>query len=414
MLEGIGAIVWEADPVTLDFVYVSGAAEEILGYDTERWFTPGFWESILHPEDRKTIVAACRTAISAGKSHTLEYRVQTRSGEVVWLRDVITVRGGDGEPLSVRGVMVDVSDSRSQEAQLRSSEYRYRLLTELSSDYTYCLRLSDKGIEMEWVTEGFTELTGFSKEEIAERGGPESIIHPEDEDVVETALTDLLEHGQGNLDLRVVSKFGRTIWISVHYRVVSDREGTAFIYGAARDITERKELEERLRQSERRFREVAVVDPLTGIRNRRGFATVAEHEFEVAARNRQPLVLLFVDVDGLKAVNDNFGHAEGDNLLQEAASLLTSSFRASDLIARIGGDEFCVLMRAGAETGTELTERFQRAVDAHNAKTTRPYRLRLSIGAAAFDPADPRDVDELMRLADRAMYENRRRLKEDR
>ncbi|MGH2756075.1 MAG: diguanylate cyclase domain-containing protein [Actinomycetota bacterium] len=409
IVEGVGAIVWEVDPDDLRFTFVSGAAEEMLGYERDAWLQPGFWESILHDDDREHALGTCRAAIISGEGHTLEYRVRAKDGRVVWIRDVVTVEepGSGGIPI-VRGIMVDVSDRRTEEAELRSSENRYRILTDLGSDYSYCVSLSESRTHLEWATDGFTRVTGYTPEEVEALGGPETIIHPDDEVQVQKAIEDLFAHGRGSTDLRLIRKDGRVVWLSVHYRVVPE-EGTTLIYGAARDITERKELEESLRASEERFREVAVVDSLTGVRNRRGFDTVAEHELAVATRNHEMLLLLFVDVDGLKVVNDTYGHGEGDSLLRNAATLLSTTFRSSDLLARIGGDEFCVLFRAPEESSDDLTGRLRDAVAAHNSRASKPYLLRLSLGTATFDPDDPCTLEELKNAADHAMYRERRR-----
>src|SRR5690606_30591217 len=115
-----------------------------------------------------------------------------------------------------------------------------------------------------------------------------------------------------------------------------EREGSPVeIQGIARDVTER-------RARERALQSLTIVDDLTGLYNRRGFLTLAERHLKLAIRKKAGLFLLFADLDGLKQINDTFGHLEGDRALVSAAQILRQSFRSADIIARLGGDEFTV------------------------------------------------------------------------
>ncbi len=153
----------------------------------------------------------------------------------------------------------------------------------------------------------------------------------------------------------------------------------------------------------------ATLDPLTRLPNRRGFVPMAEHRLEVAKRNHQPLALMFVDVDELKQVNDTLGHATGDWLIAETAYVLRTTFRASDLIARMGGDEFCILFAAESDAAIEgAAGRLQASMDHSNRDPDRPFLLSMSAGVSRFDPEDPRSLDQLMAVADERMYAKKR------
>jgi two-component system cell cycle response regulator len=164
---------------------------------------------------------------------------------------------------------------------------------------------------------------------------------------------------------------------------------------------ERNEIREKLRQG-------SITDELTGLKNRGGFDTLAEHTLKIATRKRQRLVLLFVDLDSMKSINDSLGHAEGDAALIDVASLLKETYRDSDLVGRIGGDEFCVLLIGSDREAQTSVKRLQKAVEGHNRTANRPYELSLSIGMAAFSPDAPCSVADLMNKADEAMYEDKR------
>jgi diguanylate cyclase (GGDEF)-like protein len=162
------------------------------------------------------------------------------------------------------------------------------------------------------------------------------------------------------------------------------------------------ELQEELRRH-------ATVDDLTGLANRRGFFALGEHELLVAARTRSSVGLLFVDVDGLKRVNDDLGHSVGDDLLKEAAEIIRETIRASDIAGRLGGDEFCVLLMGDPELVPErVVERMRETQAAHNGRAGRAYRVSLSVGVSSLPPGRSVTLEELIDAADERMYEAKR------
>jgi diguanylate cyclase (GGDEF)-like protein len=166
------------------------------------------------------------------------------------------------------------------------------------------------------------------------------------------------------------------------------------------------ELQEELRQ-------LATVDELTGLANRRGFFALGEHELLLAARTRAAVALMFLDVDGLKAVNDEHGHTCGDQLLKEAADVIRETVRASDLAGRLGGDEFCVLLMGSPELDAErVVERMRETVDRHNAAPDRRFDVSFSIGLSALPGGRTVTLEELIDAADEAMYEDKRQRRE--
>jgi diguanylate cyclase (GGDEF)-like protein len=165
----------------------------------------------------------------------------------------------------------------------------------------------------------------------------------------------------------------------------------------------------RLIELQAELRHMATIDPQTRLLNRRGFMPLAHHQLEVARRQLRPLALLFVDLDGLKHVNDSIGHHAGDAMIAEAAHVLKATFRTADLMARVGGDEFCVLLTTDPVPDVQgAIDRLMAEVGERNAEPGRPYRLSFSFGVAEFDPASPCTLDELLQDADNRMYEQKR------
>src|SRR5690242_9315230 len=168
-----------------------------------------------------------------------------------------------------------------------------------------------------------------------------------------------------------------------------------------RDITERKKLEETLRNS-------SLKDDLTGLFNRRGLLKQAAPYFDFARRQKETLLLLFIDLDGMKRINDEFGHNEGDVALVKTAEILNRSFRSSDIIARLGGDEFTVLVTDRSANKDDAIKRLNENLKAYNKSEKRGFKLAFSIGVAQLEPERMTCFEELLEQADQAMYEQKR------
>lgn len=155
-------------------------------------------------------------------------------------------------------------------------------------------------------------------------------------------------------------------------------------------------------------RRLAIVDELTKLHNRRGFLTLAEQQLKIANRTKRGMFLFFMDLDDMKKINDTLGHHEGDLALMEIAAALNETFRDSDIIARIGGDEFVVLVidlpRSSAET---LTARLGENLRIRNSRGRHPYKLSISMGIAHYDPEFPCSIDALVSRADSLMYKQK-------
>ncbi len=171
------------------------------------------------------------------------------------------------------------------------------------------------------------------------------------------------------------------------------------------------------RSSERALRslsvemeQLALTDELTGLRNRRGFLVLADQALRMARRTRAKCALVFIDLDGLKQVNDTRGHAAGDAMIADAAKVLSQVFRESDIVARVGGDEFAVLAVLDEGDGSNaLNTRLAAAIERVNAETAPSLRLSMSVGIEELSSRSEAPLDVLLARADRAMYERKRR-----
>jgi diguanylate cyclase (GGDEF)-like protein len=164
-----------------------------------------------------------------------------------------------------------------------------------------------------------------------------------------------------------------------------------------------------LEQAQETLRNLSLTDDLTGLYNRRGFFALADQHLKTARRTKRLVALIYIDMDDLKAINDTRGHKEGSNALQEIADVLRSTFRSSDIMARIGGDEFVIL-----ETYAEQNEaqnsvaRLQDNLRQRNVESARDYELSLSIGVALVESDDSLTIEALLTRGDGLMYEQKR------
>jgi diguanylate cyclase (GGDEF)-like protein len=180
----------------------------------------------------------------------------------------------------------------------------------------------------------------------------------------------------------------------------------------ARVVELQRSLAERVRQLERteaELRSLSLTDDLTELCNRRGFLIHAEQHFKIARRARQEFLLFYADMDGLKQINDTFGHEEGSQAIIRMAEILRKTFRDSDIIARLGGDEFTALVKdASPDVVSLIGARLRENLQHYNAKCRHSYELSLSVGFVTVAPDLATTLEEQIARADRAMYEHKR------
>jgi diguanylate cyclase (GGDEF)-like protein/PAS domain S-box-containing protein len=248
------------------------------------------------------------------------------------------------------------------------------------------------------VNSAICAILGRTEEELRELGLT-ALTHPADRGSHEAWQRQLVsgEIDRYQLDKRYVHSDGRTVWTTLHVGLVRDRSGEpAYIISQIHDITERVEATERARW-------LAMHDPMTGLGNR---ALLIERLTE-ACQGFHPAAVLYADLDGFKGVNDTFGHESGDKLLTEVARRLQRVVRASDTIARFGGDEFAMVLSRTSTAGQarKAAEKIRAATGHPVALDDALVAISMSIGVTVGRGLSP---DELLRRADAALYQEKR------
>ncbi len=256
LVNTVDGIVWEADAATFQFSFVSQQAERILGYPVQRWLTETtFWTDHVHPHDREAAMECCVTATRQGESHQFEYRMLSADGREVWLKDNVTVVLKDGVPVTLRGIMVEITAQKLTETALRESNERFQLVAKATNDAVWDWNLtSDVG----WWNDGVYALFGYQRGQMP----PETILwkehlHPEDRDRVLRGIHATIDgDGQSWSDeYRIIRADGSVGVVFDRGFALRDSSGKAIrMIGAAQDITARKRTEEGLRESEGRLR----------------------------------------------------------------------------------------------------------------------------------------------------------------
>lgn len=298
----------------------------------------------------------------------------------------------------------DIKKRRRVEEALRESEERSKYLIEHAYELIY--RTDEEG-NLIFVNPTCLETLGYSEEELVGRHYL-SLIKEEHREATEKYYLRQLVKKIPNayLEIPVVAQDGREIWLGQNTQLVQEHGRIVGFQAIARDITERKRALEELHN-------LSLTDDLTGLYNRRGFLALAEQELKHAHRTNELFVLVFADLDGLKQINDRFGHHEGSHAIIKTAEILKQTFRTSDIVARLGGDEFTVLALAASDDNAEtIKTRLQEKTRIFNERRELPYDLSISVGVVMLDPHSSNiSIDELIRKADAAMYEHKHSIK---
>lgn len=289
----------------------------------------------------------------------------------------------------------DIEARARAEQALKQSEEQYRSLVEMAQEGILVVQSR----RVAYCNPAFLELVGYTADELAEMDAFSSLIVAED---LPRALSNHARRLSGGdaeqrYPLRLVHKSGRTLWAETSGVPIMWNNAPATL-NVVNDITARK-------LAEARIQHLAEHDPLTGLPNRAALDHRLEHAVAAAAGTGQALALLFIDLDGFKPVNDTYGHAVGDLLLQEVASRLRDTLRQADTAARIGGDEFVVLLPAvtSAEDAARIAEKLRAALARVFTLGSRQVTISASVGVAIY-PEDGATPDELMQHADASMY----------
>ncbi len=343
------------------------------------------------------------------ESYQMTIRCLRKDGTAFWgLLAESLILSTEGEPLYAIRMIEDISArKRAEEVLIKSRNFYLSLIDDLPNP----IRRTDTDGQSDYFNRAWLEFTGRSlSQEIGEAWTLG--VHPDDADRLRKIQAESLRNRAPYVtEYRLRSRTGEHRWVVEHGRPIYDIDGMFGGYiSSCYDVQSRKEFEQTLHS-------LSTTDELTGLLNRRGFFSLAQQQVKLANRTKRKLLLLYVDLDGLKTINDTLGHPEGDQAIAETAMILREIFRESDIIGRLGGDEFAVLALDQPAIGDEssvILRRLDELVKTRNAAPERRYALSLSAGVNAYDPEHPCTLDELISRADSIMYAKKRAKRRDR
>ncbi len=381
-----------------DFTFVGERVEDICGVKADAVLADaGALMHRIHPDDYQRVIeeslASARSLIP-GRS---DFRICHRDGRIVWVEaHDLPQPLGDGSIL-LTGYINEISVQKALEAALISSETRYRQLVENANDIIYSLTA---GGVFTYVSPNWTAQLGHPVESVIGTSISDH-LHPDDLPRAMGVLQTIDETGrpQSGIEYRVRHRDGEWRWHTSNVSPFPSLEGGVDAYmGIARDITDQREMVERIRH-------LAEHDMLTDLPNRGLFFSHLEQAIRLARRRGERLALLFIDLDKFKPVNDHLGHAVGDQLLVDVARRMQSILRESDLVGRIGGDEFIVMLNDLKSPEEVLTVANSLLEGLREPFVLGEHRAEISasIGGALF-PDHGDDGEALSRAADEAMY----------
>jgi diguanylate cyclase (GGDEF)-like protein/PAS domain S-box-containing protein len=302
----------------------------------------------------------------------------------------------------IRELEQEAAEGRRARAELSESEERYRLLVENANEAI--LVIQDTAAK--FVNSRAIAAFGYSEEEFRSISILD-LVHPEDRGLVTERYLQKIggDPTPTRYIYRTIHKNGETQWIE-NSSVMIRWEGRPATLNLVTNITDRKRMEEALIESERKFRELSIIDDLTQLYNSRHFHNQLKMEIDRADRYGQPLAMLFLDLDDFKRFNDTYGHVEGDRVLSLLGQVITGQLRQTDSAYRYGGEEFIILLpltagRDGAVTAERIRVEFkQRAI---TPATGGDVHMTVSIGVAQYRPGE--DMKAFVSRADRLMYQ---------
>ncbi len=373
-------------------IFANPTLLDMLGYNAEE-FIGSHWTTVV-PAEYQHLVEEADTRRLKGIADRYELIFRQKNGALLTFQ----VSGSPyhdyttGELAGNIAVLTDISERKKAEELLKASEERIRLMTRNIKDV---IVETDTNGYYTYVSDSGPNVLGYGQELIGQRTF--DYIHPDD---VEKVLLSFSQISDRNKIARLEYRFRHPkrgyIWVEGTGGTYHNSDNETMVLVTIRDVAERKKAEDALHY-------LSLHDQLTGLFNRRFF----EGELRRFAGAREyPVAIVSADFDGLKLINDTLGHSAGDGYLIAGAGVLKTALRSSDILARVGGDEFALLLpRTTQEDGEKLVARIHHSIDSYN-QTTEGLPLSISIGLAVCENSNS-SLEETFRRADSAMYQDK-------
>lgn len=369
--------------------HIYGVSPDAVKHDASPVF------KVIHPDDLPRVAKTITESAKRGVDWICEYRV-IHSGMIRWVFGHARPQSGLDDSTLWYGMIIDITGRKKLELELEKSQANLKLAQRIAKTGHWEANM-DSG-ELYW-SDMVYEILGYEPGELE----PSveffrSLVPNEDIAAVTRSEKKAQKTGIHDVQHRMRTRDGSLIW--VHELAELQSDGITLV-GTVRDITEQKELELKLEQQ-------AVMDPLTQIGNRRAFNKALDREFSRYYRYKTPLSLISFDLDHFKRVNDTFGHAAGDKVLLEVTTAVKSELRKEDVFARVGGEEFTVLLPdTGENEALQVAEKIRTLIEGLSINyENQTIRVTATFGLASVS-GQVVDQEHLLQIADRALYKGK-------
>ncbi|HOV14977.1 MAG TPA: PAS domain S-box protein [Spirochaetota bacterium] len=399
--------IYETD-INGNIVFINKTGLETFGYKEKDLESGLKITDFIEKSDISRLKNSIKEMSNKSKFVFGEHKAIRKNGTVFPVATYSSPILNNDEIIGYRGIVVDITKIKQSEEKLRESEERFRKIVQNINEYIYSVTYKNgKPISTYHSPKSFS-VTGYYPSEYEEdKNLWFKMIYESDKEIVQNFLNDVQKKLlPGKIEHRIIRKDGEIRWVLNTTTISLDNEGKLQrVDGFILDITDHKQLLEKLEN-------LSLIDELTGLYNRRGFITLAQQQLKLVNRTKRKMLVLFIDMDNMKSINDIYGHLEGDKAIVEISNALKKSFRDSDIIARIGGDEFVVLAMADLDFDDNFfINKINEAVQNVNNSNKNIFKLGVSIGKSCYNPDKPRTIEELIETADESMYSKKKEKK---
>ncbi len=408
-LEGWGLIGIMTLDVETGLSTTDAKVAELYGLpvaECERGIARARFLNAIHPDDREKASSALTEAIETGTAFRCRYRIVSDSGAVRW----VVVSGkpswdDDGKLARILGAVVDVTGEVETASALAESRFRFQTLTETLPQIVWS-SLPDG--RHDYFSKRWREFTGIAPEDITEDTW-KTLVHPDDLPMVLASWISSRATGAPyDIEYRFRHWSGEYRWLRVMALPMRDDDGKVVRwFGTSTDIHESYLFAQERERLANEMERIAAEDQLTKVLTRRAFMARSGDIIEQAAGGRRSASLLMLDIDHFKSINDTFGHPGGDKVLAVAATRIKASVKGKDIVGRLGGEEFAVLLPCCSERQAQrVAERIRRAMQDEPIAVVpdRNVSVTVSIGITT-TTSSPQTLDQLLGRADKALYE---------